>query len=465
MIYFGVVEDILDPDELGRVRVRVFGVHTYEKIDIPTASLPWASVMQPTTSAANSGIGMTPRLLNGSMVAVMFMDDQMQVPVVMGSIPGVISNNTMSVDGVDLPRDPANHGFQDPTGFYPTLPIGYNDLPLSSKDFEYEEHISYAKRNTGRSVVDPEGGFEVDKQYPTATATDIPSVAQKGPEAKYKSRDWVEPLPADGEIPSYPNNQVRVSESGITEEWDDSPESGPRVHHFHPSGTYEEIINDGSRTLKIVGENHEIYLDGTNIFIKGDLNFTVEGDKRELITGDYILEVEGNMYKTVHKSRNTYIGERDAKEIRLSRTENIGKDETILVNGNRTHTVVLDSANIVNGKYAQNVVKESTHVFGSTVYERVASNKTVEVMGNDDKIVAGEQQLGVNKNQTITITQNQVLSVGMSRTTAINNNETLNIGDDRTTSIGSNESLTNGGTNTTNSSGNYSVTAPRIDLN
>ena len=56
--YSGIVEDrISDPMKLGRCKVRVFGFHTPDKIELPTEDLPWAIVMQPVNSAANSGIG------------------------------------------------------------------------------------------------------------------------------------------------------------------------------------------------------------------------------------------------------------------------------------------------------------------------------------------------------------------------------------------------------------------------
>ena len=41
----GVVEDRNDPAKLGRVRVRCLGLHTEDKVNIPTEALPWAHVM------------------------------------------------------------------------------------------------------------------------------------------------------------------------------------------------------------------------------------------------------------------------------------------------------------------------------------------------------------------------------------------------------------------------------------
>ena len=67
--WHGVVEDIGDPLRLGRCRVRIFGYHTDNLLDLPTADLPWAYPMQPITSATISGIGQSPTgLLVGSHV-------------------------------------------------------------------------------------------------------------------------------------------------------------------------------------------------------------------------------------------------------------------------------------------------------------------------------------------------------------------------------------------------------------
>lgn len=89
-IYNGVVEDIQDPLSLGRVKVRVFGLHSDDKILIPTSSLPWATVASPTTSASVSGIGLSPTgLLPGSWVVLFFQDLDCQYPVIFASYHGI----------------------------------------------------------------------------------------------------------------------------------------------------------------------------------------------------------------------------------------------------------------------------------------------------------------------------------------------------------------------------------------
>lgn len=89
--YTGVVEDrISDPMKLGRCKVRIFGIHTEDKVALPTEDLPWAIVMQPVTSAAMSGIGHAPvGPVEGSWVVVIFSDVDQQQPIIIGTLGGV----------------------------------------------------------------------------------------------------------------------------------------------------------------------------------------------------------------------------------------------------------------------------------------------------------------------------------------------------------------------------------------
>lgn len=90
MIYHGIVESILDPLKCGRVKVRIFGLHTDDKNLIPTDDLPWAQVLMPTDSASLSGVGLSGQyLVNGSWVVVDFLDQDQQYPLVLGTIHGI----------------------------------------------------------------------------------------------------------------------------------------------------------------------------------------------------------------------------------------------------------------------------------------------------------------------------------------------------------------------------------------
>lgn len=98
--YIGVVEDrISDPLKLGRVKVRVFGVHSESIIDVPTADLPWAIPLMTSGSASLSGIGdAVPQYLEGSTVFLFFQDgESKQQPIILGSLAGIpINKNPLS---------------------------------------------------------------------------------------------------------------------------------------------------------------------------------------------------------------------------------------------------------------------------------------------------------------------------------------------------------------------------------
>ena len=101
-IYYGVVENRNDPLQLGRCQVRVVGLHTHDKSFLPTEDLPWALPVQPITSAAMNGIGQTPiGPVEGTSVIIMFADDAMQQPIILGSLAG-ISSAPESIEADDI---------------------------------------------------------------------------------------------------------------------------------------------------------------------------------------------------------------------------------------------------------------------------------------------------------------------------------------------------------------------------
>lgn len=89
-LFTGVVENRDDPLKLGRCQVRVMGLNTYDKNVLPTKDLPWAYPLQPVTSAAMSGIGHAPvGPVEGTIVVIMFRDDDQQHPIILGSLGGI----------------------------------------------------------------------------------------------------------------------------------------------------------------------------------------------------------------------------------------------------------------------------------------------------------------------------------------------------------------------------------------
>ncbi|NBO99973.1 MAG: hypothetical protein EBU90_07560 [Proteobacteria bacterium] len=103
--WVGVVEDRMDPLEIGRCRVRIFGYHTEDTTILPTKDLPWAVPLQPITSAATSGVGLTPvGVVEGSWVVGWFLDGiDMQQPLIVGTIAS--SNNVNPFCTLKTTRD------------------------------------------------------------------------------------------------------------------------------------------------------------------------------------------------------------------------------------------------------------------------------------------------------------------------------------------------------------------------
>lgn len=86
--WIGVVVNNNDPLQSGRLRVRIFGVHSEDLTLVPEESLPWAIPIIPTTEDGVSGLGRSSKLKPGAMVMGYFLDGaQSQMPVIIGSVP------------------------------------------------------------------------------------------------------------------------------------------------------------------------------------------------------------------------------------------------------------------------------------------------------------------------------------------------------------------------------------------
>jgi hypothetical protein len=89
--WVGVVESVNDPIKQGRVKVRIYGIHSASSEDIPVSALPWAQVVAPVTQGGTSGLNGTPIGIQPyAQVFGIFLDGKhSQLPLVLGSIPRV----------------------------------------------------------------------------------------------------------------------------------------------------------------------------------------------------------------------------------------------------------------------------------------------------------------------------------------------------------------------------------------
>lgn len=84
--FVGRVINNNDPEERGRVQVRIYGIHSNDYTDLPNYALPWAEVLMPATEGGVSGIGRIPQLQRSALVFGIFLDgSSSQTPLVLGS--------------------------------------------------------------------------------------------------------------------------------------------------------------------------------------------------------------------------------------------------------------------------------------------------------------------------------------------------------------------------------------------
>ena len=103
--FIGTVIDINDPLEIGRLKVRIFGIHSANTVDIPLGDLPWAQVVAPITEGGSSGIGANTGIKPLAQVYGIFLDGKnSQLPLVLGSIPKYESINTEQPESNYLPQ-------------------------------------------------------------------------------------------------------------------------------------------------------------------------------------------------------------------------------------------------------------------------------------------------------------------------------------------------------------------------
>ena len=302
--YYGIIEDRQDPLKIGRVRVRVHGIHNDRKDYISTPDLPWAQVMLPTTSAGFSGFGTQHGLVEGSTVILFFKDeDSCQQPVVIGSTAG-IPQSGYKEDGLDvLISRQVDKGFNDPRRLtvadYNDTPDGTNPqhspkrgfglttaLDTAPKIYESRD-ISYIGK--GSSVTEPTLTKDDLPYYPLYTDnSDLSKLADTTDETGlHAGRDilksaGVKFLSGKEEIkspakPVYPYNKVLQTESGHVLEVDDTP-SAERIAIEHRSGTFQEIHPDGSQVTRIVNDNYTIICRDEDVFVGGKVNIKVLGD-------------------------------------------------------------------------------------------------------------------------------------------------------------------------------------------
>lgn len=137
--FVGIVEDLDDPLQLGRARVRRVSDHD----GLDTDELPWAFIMLPSTSASIMGIGQSPTGLEvGTHVFGVYLDTmEKQRPIILGSF--------VNIPEMDLER----HGVSK---------LARGENPIQKKQVGPEPSPAYAAKYPENKVYQSKSGHVIE---------------------------------------------------------------------------------------------------------------------------------------------------------------------------------------------------------------------------------------------------------------------------------------------------------------
>lgn len=367
--WFGIVENRLDPLELGRCQVRCFGWHTEDINQIPISELPWAHPVVP------YGVKAVQPPAEGTMVFGFFADGkQGEYPIIMGTVPGIPEEL----------RD-NNLGFTDP----------YTDDEKASQDFPRKIKEATIKRD-GRGVQIKEDVAKrnpANLNEPTVSrlarpvrgqrdgmydGIDAASIANTTIDIQRKTRipniitadggrTWDEPYPSYNA--QYPFNHVTETESGHAFEMDDT-EGYERVQLSHRTGSTLEFLPEGHTKIKSQKSRYDVTM--------GDHRSYVNGQKVETVDSDMFLRVNGKLRiecadLEIISADKIQMASATDTNVRAGRAMNLGALQTFL-SGLDVNIAAANMAKMYGG--FQTVVKSSgvasvggslTHISGGVL--------------------------------------------------------------------------------------------------
>ena len=278
--FVGVVEDVHDKTNAGRVRVRAFGIHPpriSEDIEdsVPTKDLPWATVL-------DGSYGVAPVIPSvGDWVFGFFVDGrEAQQPMIMGRLPGLHMNL------------PGGTGEPGEDGYLPIESINNYGKP------ELHRYVGGEDLEKGQTLLQKANQESFIKQALSEETFDEPPIAM--PETNY-------------------NNRVFSSKSGdnfiIMGDGAES-ESSDYILMSHSSGSVFQIDPTGTIFIKSFGDQYNTtdgvlstYVTGSSHHnVQEDWSLKVEtGSGKVYVSGDLDIECE-NFNVTARSSMNLNAG-------------------------------------------------------------------------------------------------------------------------------------------------------------
>ena len=221
--FIGVVKNIIDPIKMGRIQVRIHGVHGEDLEQVSDDNLPWAQVLTPITEGGTNGLGNSLGIQINARVFGVFLDGKnSQQPLVLGSIPhSERGSSTVTAAGETTKTEVTTN----------LMAQGKNLITTENK---------------------PIDGNIDEPEHPYAA--------------------------------TYPNNKVQVTPRGHVIEIDDTTDA-ERIHIYHRTGSFIEIHPNGDVVThsknawkSVTGNDREHVTTDKELVVDNDYTMTIRGN-------------------------------------------------------------------------------------------------------------------------------------------------------------------------------------------
>lgn len=250
-VMFGVVEDVQDPEQLNRVRIRL-PLHG-SPTDTPTSSLPWSKILAP-------GMGVGPQ--QGTT------GGQAGLSVNKGATVMTLVNHDNHEDMTILGAVPTNAAGK---GIVGASAAGQSSMALGG----------LGGGSTG-------GRFEPATDASKAVLNQAPPAF---PQTKGK----------------YPDTHVNVSKSGIRSVLHDVPGEAYQAT-VHPTGTFTEMQADGNYVTYTTKDRKEAVDGQYTLFSEKDMVIATNGNLQIKVKGNILIETESSKIEAIRGFSESYVG-------------------------------------------------------------------------------------------------------------------------------------------------------------
>lgn len=354
-LYQGVVVDRDDPYRMGRVRVRVVGIHDICEEEIPNSVLPWAKVLFPVSNPSNQGVqGFSSGLMIGSVVLVCFLDEyseEYQNPLVLGSLSQIHFEESNEENN-------CKNGFKPEPENTEQTPV---EVAYTTNIYNEDQNECIIINKTTR-----------DKKENQTSASEVSYNPQSDDDKIY------------GENTIYPFNKVYNSESGHVIEVDDTKGS-ERISINHRTGTFIEFDPNGdlkdtvlcSRYSSINGDSHSHIKGFSVITIDKNLKLllnTAKNKTTEEKSYDLDIEVEegANVNISIKKGNCNLLVEKGDINLKLNEGDMTIRQEK----GDYKH--------YVNGNYYLHVTGQMDTIIGENHISNIQGSRYTQIDGELD---------------------------------------------------------------------------------